>query len=307
MPILVRDPWREQYFEAVPCPAACVVAIDDIDCWPMYPQHRWVYDRLKIAETQGIVCGPHGIAPPSYPVFSKPIVNLQGMGLGSAVLHSPGDMAKHHAPGHFWMELLHGDHVSTDVAVEFGRAVWIRHATGEKAAAGMFNYWTVHAEENAQLRSVLNRWIAHHLPDYSGLLNIETIGGKIIEMHLRFADQWCDLYGSSWIEAVVGLYAHGSWTFNDAARMNGYSIPLFAAHGQELRHPPAALQAAIRAMPGVSSLQITFFDDHRRQQQAMPPGGFRIALVNCTDLATGLAARRMLATAYPETDFLIAE
>ena len=30
---------------------------------------------------------------------------------------------------------------------------------------------------------------------YTGMVNFETIGGRIIEAHLRFADQWPDLYG----------------------------------------------------------------------------------------------------------------
>jgi hypothetical protein len=31
----------------------------------------------------------------------------------------------------------------------------------------------------------------------------------------------------------------------------------------------------------------------------MPPGGFRLGIVNCTDLAAGIAARRRLASAFP--------
>jgi hypothetical protein len=49
------------------------------------------------------------------------------------------------------------------------------------------------------------RW---HLPGYT-ILNIETIGGRIIEAHLRFADQWPDLYGAGWVAAVIALYATG--------------------------------------------------------------------------------------------------
>ena len=45
---------------------------------------------------------------------------------------------------------------------------------------------------------------------YSGAVNIETIGGKIIELHLRFADQWRDLYGTGWLDAIVDLYTHRS-------------------------------------------------------------------------------------------------
>jgi hypothetical protein len=41
------------------------------------------------------------------------------------------------------------------------------------------------------------------------MLNLETIGGTIIEVHLRFADQWLDLYGPGWVDAVVWLLRDG--------------------------------------------------------------------------------------------------
>ena len=38
--------------------------------------------------SQNLDAGPHGTPPPHFPVFSKPIVNLKGMGVGSRVLQS---------------------------------------------------------------------------------------------------------------------------------------------------------------------------------------------------------------------------
>jgi hypothetical protein len=37
----------------------------------------------------------------------------------------------------------------------------------------------------------------------------------------------------------------------------------------------------------------------------MPPGGFRLALVNCTDLQAGFAARLLLAANYKNVDALL--
>jgi hypothetical protein len=45
------------------------------------------------------------------------------------------------------------------------------------------------------------------MPGYTGMLNFETIDARIIEVHMRFADQWPDLYGEGWVEALIGLYA----------------------------------------------------------------------------------------------------
>ena len=73
---------------------------------------------------------------------------------------------------------------------------------------------------------------------YTGMMNFETMGGTIIEAHLRFADQWCDLYGEGWVEALVRLYAEGRWDFEDTHRSDGFSVPLFARHGHGYA-PPA--------------------------------------------------------------------
>jgi hypothetical protein len=299
MPVLERDPWRLQYFEHVPCPEHAAIPTDDPDCWLLQPEHRWVYDKLKIAESQGLAAGPHGVMPGNFPVFSKPIVNLRGMGIGSRVILSAAEMEHHYQPGHMWMPLLEGAHVSTDCAVLDGRMVWLRHATGMPAAGGMFRYWTIHARPSPHLAEVIAAWIGRHMRGYSGMMNFETIGGTIIEVHLRFADQWCDLYGEGWVEALVALYAEGRWDFADADRRDGYSVPLFALHGHRYRHPPAALQAEVRAMAQVKSLQVTFHEGKAPEDHAMPPGGFRLAVINATHLEAARAARRALSTAYP--------
>ena len=298
MPVLERDPWRLQYFAHVPCPEHVAIPTDDPDCWQLSPHHRWIYDKLKVAETQGLDAGPHGVMPGSFPVFSKPIINLKGMGMGSRIIPSAAEMEHHYTPGHMWMPLLAGEHVSTDCAVEQGRIAWVRHATGIPWDGGMFRFWTVHEARFPDLESRLVEWVLAHMRGYTGMMNFETIGGTIIEAHLRFADQWCDLYGEGWVDALVHLYAEGRWEFSDAARRDGFSMPLFARHGNAVRHPPAALQQEVRAMPGVNSLQITFHETKPLEDHAMPPGGFRLAVINATSLAAARAARRRLAEAW---------
>ena len=127
------------------------------------------------------------------------------------------------------------------------------------------------------------------------MLNLETIGDNIIEAHLRFADQWPDLYGPGWVDAVVGLYERHAWDFDDDDRSEGYSVVLFGPQGRRYRHPPPAVVDEVKAMPGVTSVQITFHEDRAPEQHAMPPGGFRLAIVNGFDLRAALAARERLA------------
>jgi hypothetical protein len=297
VPFCEADPWRLQYFEGVSCPPEVRIPTEDPDAYEWYPQHRWVYDKPLLCASQGLACAPHGVPPPRFPVFSKPITNLRGMGVGSLMLRNLEEYRQHLTPGHFWMTLLEGEHVSSDVAVVRGRAAWRRHSRGIPAGEGTFDHWTIEAAGRPELEAYLDAWIARYLGSYTGMMNFETIGGRIIDAHLRFADQWPDLYGRGWLDAVVGLYQHGEWAFSEPERSDGYSVALFGPHGREYRHPPAELVAQVRGMPQVVSVQITFHADRPAAAHPMPPGGFRLAIVNCRDLDAGRAARAVLARA----------
>jgi hypothetical protein len=292
VPFLGVDPWRWQYFEGEPCPDDVVVPIDDATGWSLYPRHRWVYNKLLICETQGLAHGPHGTTPNRFPVFSKPIYNMRGMGTGSRVIASEEEYEASFQPGHMWMPLFTGAHVSTDVALAEGRIVWCRHTTGVTAPAGTFDYWTIHDKPKPALEAYLGEWLGRNLQGFTGIVNFETIGGRIIECHLRMSEQWLDLNGAGWLAAVVALYASGEWTFAAPPR-RGYSVILFGDHGINWQINRAAVGAFLK-IPGVSSIQITFDDEIPREAHAMPPGGFRLAIVNCWDLAVGKRVRSRL-------------
>ncbi len=299
MPIVERDPWRQQYFEGVSCPEEVFVPTEDADAYELYPQHRWVYNKLRICETQALEGAPHGVVPPRFPVFSKPIYNMRGMGTGSRVIKTAERYARALTPGHMWMTLLEGEHVSSDAAVIDGGARWWRHSTGKSLGKGVFDYWTVWAEPRPELERYCGEWIRENLRGYTGMLNFETIGGKIVECHLRFADQWVDLYGGArWVESVVELYAHARWSFADTDRRTGYSVVLFGAHGPEYKKPDGAVVSEVLQRPNISSIQITFHDDKPAHMHAMPPGGFRLAIANCWDLEAGFAVRERLAVEF---------
>ena len=298
MPICEADPWRLQYFEDIPCPDHVCISTEDADSWEWYPAHRWIYDKLAIAVSQGLEAAPHGVMPKRFPVFSKPLMNLRGMGTGSRVIVSAAEYKAALTPGHFWCTLLSGCHVSSDVAVVEGEPQWWRHTTGAARDGGTFDYWHIHAEPMPEVEDWCGAWLRQHLRGYTGMINFETIGARIIEVHLRFADQWPDLYGPDWVQALVRLYRDGVWDYPDSHRRDGYSVVLFGPHGLRYRHPPPELVDEVRQMPGVSSVQITFHEDRPPEQHAMPPGGFRLAIVNAYSLEAGQSAREVLRSSF---------
>lgn len=305
MPICEADPWRLQYFERVPCPEDVLIPTEDGDAYLWFAKHKWVYNKLYIAETQNVPCGPHGIDPSAFPVFSKPIYNMRGMGAGSCIFHTLKEYKHGQQPGHMWMALLDGEHVSTDIAVVNGKPAWWRHATGVPLEGGMFDHWVVWAELRPELERYCGKWIESNLSDYTGMVNLETIGRRIIEVHLRFADQWPDLYGQGWVEALVELYTHGRWTYPDDDRQTGYSVVLFGAHKVKYQHPPKNLVDGLLQTPGVTSIQITFHEDRPASTHSMPPGGFRLGIVNGFDLEAQRRVREQLALSYWSTQQLL--
>lgn len=71
MPILYhKRSWR--LFEAASCPADCIIPTADGQAYDLFPQFHRFYDKLVIAELQGINCGP-----PSYHPGATPIPDLQ--------------------------------------------------------------------------------------------------------------------------------------------------------------------------------------------------------------------------------------
>ena len=100
---------------------------------------------------------------------------------------------------------------------------------------------------------------------------------------------------------MVQLYVDGRWRFPDSARRTGHSVVLFGRHGVRWAIDPVEVDA-LRRVPGVSSIQITFHPDRPPDTHAMPPGGFRLAIVNCWDLGVGLLVRERLTRLFRVAD-----
>src|SRR4051794_39857354 len=103
MPICEIDPWRLQYFRHAVCPTNVYIPTEDSDAWTWYPAHRWIYDKIAVALSQGLHAGPHGTKPPRFPIFSKPIFNLKGMGVASRIIESASEYESYCIAGHMWM------------------------------------------------------------------------------------------------------------------------------------------------------------------------------------------------------------
>ena len=162
------------------------VLLTDEDAWLAYPAARAFYDRQWLAAHLGYAHGPAGTKPGKCGrYFVKPVYNLLGMGIGAAPIHySPGGPFE--VPtGCFWSECFAGEHLSIDYRWNPHARRWVPLCCVKGEFEGMLPVCWIIQPRRRRL-PVLPALFARigGLCDTSRL-NVEFIGGKVIECHLR--------------------------------------------------------------------------------------------------------------------------
>ena len=176
----------------------------------------------------------------TFPVFSKPIYNMQGMGVGGATFSSAEELEA---------EPDRGAHVDAQAR---GRArldrrggpgrrgpVVAPHDGQRRWATASSTTGPCWPRTGPRSKTTVELGCASTCAATAAPSIVETIGGTLIEVHLRFADQWPDLYGAGWLDAIVELYTRRRWRYPDDDRRDGWSVVLFGAHGVAYQAPPA--------------------------------------------------------------------
>ena len=297
MPICEADPWRFQYFEHIDCPPDVRISTEDPDSWEWFPR-----TSLDLRQACGsLVTGPAGraarcdaaVVPGVLQADHEPARHghrQPGDRLGRGVqggtdrrtllVHAADRCACQHRCGA-------GGRRTALVAAHHGR-----HA--DRAARSIIGSSTPKRCRRSRTGAAHGR--ARHLRGYTGMVNFETIGGRIIEAHLRFADQWPDLYGArlgggAWCV----LHVTGDWDY--AGRQSHRRIQRGAVRATWPTLSPPARGAdrtkcwPFRAYPACRS---PFTRTRRRSTTPCRPGGFRLAIVNSTSLSAGEAGREKL-------------
>lgn len=219
------EPWVEQYFKNIETSDKNIVSCGDYDAWKRYPDFNWVYNKLELSRSQDIDAAPHGVVPSFEPIFSKPIMNLHGMGLEARKIFSWDD--KEYRAGHFWMPVLSGCHLSVNMAVKEGLTMWTypMHITYDEDDYKIKFEYIMDTTDHDKTLDKLRIWVKNNLEGFSGVINIEIIGDKMIECHLRMHTQFIDLFGGDeWLKQVDELYVSKFWDMEKKIRkVAGYS------------------------------------------------------------------------------------
>lgn len=153
---------------------------EDVDAWYRYPQYRQWCNKLYVADLFGYCCGPAGIPVPqcgNYVV--RPIYNLAGMGVGAKLVYiTPAELCLI-PPGHFWVEYFQGTHYSIDYVKSQQGFEQINCYMGANDPNNLSRFYQWKRSDH----------LAALPPQLANIdvprINIEAIGDKIIEVHLR--------------------------------------------------------------------------------------------------------------------------
>lgn len=153
---------------------------EDVVAWNEYPQYRKWFNKLYVADHFGYACGPSGIPVPiSGEYVVRPIYNLAGMGVGASIICLDEDDINLVPAGYFWVERFFGTHYSFDYVKEKNQFVQLNCYVGTNSPDNLsiFTSW---------IKSPKTFTLPPSLQSLSvDKLNIEVIGDKIIEVHLR--------------------------------------------------------------------------------------------------------------------------
>lgn len=163
----------------------------DEEAYASHPGSAWVYNKLTLSEKLGYVCGPAGtVVPETGEYIIRPMMNLSGMGANAKIVECKKGKTPTWEPGYFWCEVFEGRHISADFVYRKGERFtkFVSEGFNSKKELYKFSKWIKlqTLPEDCEIPDWLNSVLT---PKHC---NIEFIGGKIIEVHLRHSSDFPD-------------------------------------------------------------------------------------------------------------------
>lgn len=158
--------------------------IDDKDVWSQCPiDYLWIYDKLILARKLGYLAAPAGIAVPREGWYIvRPITNIRMMSRGAFkqwLTPADTDLIP---DGYFWTECFEGRHTSVDF--HYGQQHLAVEGFRDSERLDRFCRWARIEERYPFPKVLADLW------RLTPWVNVEYVDHKIIEVHLRWNDDF---------------------------------------------------------------------------------------------------------------------
>lgn len=196
--------------------------IDDKDVWSRCPvDYLWIYDKLILARKLGYCAAPAGIPVPRAGWYIvRPITNIRMMSRGATKLWLTPQDTDSVPDGYFWSEWFEGRHTSIDFY--YG----IQHLAVEGFRDGprldRFSCWKKITDCYAFPSVLGDLW------RLTPWVNIECVDDKIIEVHLRWNDDFsnhsADVIYPVWRDEPIERPKNTKWYASSSGDRLGFWI-----------------------------------------------------------------------------------
>ena len=163
-----------------------MIFISDSDCWSICNiEHLWIFDKLILSRRLGYKSGPAGIPVPSAGSYVvRPIMNLRMMSRGASVKYLTPESSLEEIPdGYFWQERFIGRHLSVDYHNGV-QTLCVEGFRDDPDRLDRFSRWCK-VSDVIPLPEIFQDVVSTY-----PWLNLEIVGGQVIEAHLRYNDDF---------------------------------------------------------------------------------------------------------------------
>jgi hypothetical protein len=200
----------------------------DKACYKRYPDYNFVYDKLWIVKSQGLVGGRlEKLAGKekqmSYPIFIKPRWgHLSASSKNCFKIHSAEELAKYiDYPNMIWSEFIDAKEGMTDYILLKGTIVHqITYVYSEKQN-GFSDDWK-YISSDSMPPDIITDWVNQNMSDFTGVVNVQYRDDKIIEVGLRLARGGAYIISTenaALIENINSIFTKQDWDYSLAGKM----------------------------------------------------------------------------------------
>lgn len=256
------DPWEYNYISNLV--GMHKVPWSDRVAWAWYPEKRWLYDKLAVSLSQGLRGRSKGFAWPGS--ILRPRINLEGLGRGTRRVWWPQRIP----PTHFTQRYLKGEYITTDFIVLDGEVVDFFTFRAQKRGLVFTEFESLPGRYSPAARKFVEKHI-----DF-GVVNVETIGDTVIEVHLRPSLQFYDISGGL-LSQLPLMYTARAWP-RKATQEKTFSYVMRTSKNLQFSSVPN-----VSLYPGIRSVQFCYTPGIPLAFETQDEYTYRVAVINGSD------------------------
>lgn len=263
------------------------IALVDYESYEYYINFRHLYNKLIISKSQQIPSGHMSETPLLFPVIVRPKINLDGMGKEARLVSNLSEFNQIKSNHLFWVTKLKGNHYSVDIFINSYGILGTICFQGYPGSNFTFKYWEY--KSTYRLPKSITMWIQKYLNNFKGVFNLEIIGDKIIECHLRMGDiiffQCPQL-----MQKVIDCHLDKRIYLDALPKL--FLIPIFVSKNKFYHLKKTDIWKAVNESNSRSSLKHYKIDSPSKLSN--PPGGNRICICSFDSLSKGMSFKNRI-------------